>query len=85
MRARNRLAQNLAELRCRREQDEQRCRDQVIAESGGDLQAMADEILRYRCGLSLLAKGIDWMKSGAPFAMLPPGPLWKPKPEKVDA
>jgi hypothetical protein len=79
-----RQAQALAELRCRREQDEQRDRDQVVAEFGGNPQAMADEILRYRNGLSLLAKGIDWMKLGAPFAMLPPGPLWKPKPEQVD-
>ena len=74
---RDRLAQNLAELRCRREQDEQRDRDQVIAVFGGDHQAMADEILRYRRGLSLLGQGINWMKSGAPFAMLPPGPHWK--------
>jgi hypothetical protein len=85
MRARDRLALNLAELRHRREQDEQRDRDQVVAEFGGDPQAMADEILRLRHGMSLLAKGVDWVKSGAPFAMLPPGPLWKPKPEKADA
>ena len=78
MRARERLAQNFAELRCRREQDEQRDRDQVLAEFGGNLQAMADEILRYRRGLVQLADAIDLLQRGAPvFAILRPGPLWK--------
>jgi hypothetical protein len=45
---------------------------------------MADEILRLRHGLARLAETIDWMKNGAPFAMILPGPYWKPKPEEGD-
>ena len=42
-------------------------------------QAMADEILRLRHGLARLAEAINWMKAGAPFGMIRPGPYWKPK------
>jgi hypothetical protein len=45
---------------------------------------MADEILRLRHGLVQLADAVEWMKSGAPFAMIPPGPYWKPKVEEAD-
>jgi hypothetical protein len=78
MRARDQLAQNLAELPRRMAQERTQNQDRVIAEFDGNLRAMADEILRYRRGLSLLGQGIDWMKSGAPFALLPPGSHWKP-------
>jgi len=40
---------------------------------------MADEILRLRHGLARLAEAINWMKAGAPFGMIRPGPYWKPK------
>jgi hypothetical protein len=84
MRARERRAQEWAAFRRQRDFEEQQRRDQVLAEFGGDPQALAEEILRLRHGLSLLAKGIDWMKKSAPFAMIPPGPLWKPKSDGAD-
>jgi hypothetical protein len=41
---------------------------------------MAEEILRYRHGVAQLAGAVDLMQRGAPFfAILRPGPLWKPK------
>jgi hypothetical protein len=51
---------------------------------GGDPQAMADEVLRLRDGLAQLGKAVDWLKRGAPCIVIPPGPLWKPKPEETD-
>jgi hypothetical protein len=45
---------------------------------------MADEILRLRYGLAQLAEAINWMKLGAPFVMMPPGPYRKSKPEQAD-
>jgi hypothetical protein len=84
MRARDRLVQRRAEYSEEREREEERRRNQVLAEFGDDSWRMADEILRLRHGLAQLADAIGWMKSGAPFAMISPGPLWKPKPEETD-
>jgi hypothetical protein len=72
--ARERLTEALE----RRRQDEQRQREAVIAEFAGDPHAMAAAILRHRHGLAQVAEAIDWMKSGAPFAFIPPGVYWKP-------
>jgi hypothetical protein len=41
------------------------------------LHALADEILKYRRAVRLLAKAIGWADAGAPFGMLGPGPLWR--------
>jgi len=78
MRAYDRLAERRAE---ERERQQERQRDQVLAEFGDDSWRMADEILRLRHGLAQLAEAIDWMKKGAPFGMIRPGPYWKPKSE----
>ena len=43
------------------------------------LHALADEILRYRRALRLLATAIGWASTGAPFGIFPPGPLWHPR------
>ena len=61
------------------EQAEQQCRDQVLAEFGGDSRAMADEIVRLRNGLSLLAEAVDWVQKSAPVALVRPGPYWRPR------
>ena len=55
----------------------------MTVEFGGNPQAMADEILRLRYGLAQLAEA-NWMKLGAPFVMMPPGPYRKSKPEQAD-
>jgi hypothetical protein len=73
----------LVELRQQREQEEQRDRDQVVAEFGADPQRLADEILRHRHGLAQVAEAIEWMKKGAPFGMIRSGPYWKPKSEQA--
>ena len=53
----------------RRQREEEERRDRV----------MANEILRYREALRLLAKAIGWAEAGAPFGLFPPGPLWRPR------
>jgi hypothetical protein len=71
--------------RCRqREEEERQQRVMVITEfDAGDpdatMHAVADEILRYRLALRLLATAIGWADAGTPFALMPPGPLWRPK------
>jgi hypothetical protein len=77
------LAQRQAEHRQEREREEQWRRDQVLAEFGGNPWGMADEILRLRHGLAQLADAIEWMKKGAPFAMIPPGPYCEPEEADV--
>ena len=67
------LTQVFAAYRHQREQEEQRRRDQVVAEFGRDVRAMADVILRYRRALKQLADAIGWAQEGAPFAVIPPG------------
>jgi hypothetical protein len=50
------------------------------------LHALADEILKYRRAVRLLAEAIGWADAGAPFAIIPPGPHWRPRrtPEMLD-
>jgi hypothetical protein len=81
--ARERRAQHFAEFRQQRECEDQAGRDRVISEFNGDLQAMADEILRCRHDVAQVAEAIDWLQKGAPFAMLRPGPHRKPRPLPV--
>jgi hypothetical protein len=47
---------------------------------------MAAEILEYRRAVGLLAKAIGWADAGAPFALIAPGPHWRPRrtPEMSD-
>jgi hypothetical protein len=42
------------------------------------MHALADEILKYRRAVRLLAQAIGWAGAGAPFAIIPPGPYWRP-------
>jgi hypothetical protein len=55
----------------------------VLAEFGDDSWRMADEILRLRHGLAQLAEALEWMKKGAPFALIRPGPYWRPRAASV--
>jgi hypothetical protein len=73
-----------AEHRRQRDEDERRQRVMVITEfDAGDpeatLHALADEILKYRLALRLLAKAIGWADAGAPFGVVGPGPYWRPR------
>ena len=83
MRARDSLALRLADLPRRMAEEDRQNQDRVIVEFGGDPRAMADEILRLRHGLARLAEAISLMQQGAPFAMVRPGPHWKPKSEQA--
>jgi len=65
-----------------RDEEERRQRVTLITEfDAGDpeatMHAMADEILKYRRAVRLLAKAIGWADAGAPFALMPPGPRWR--------
>jgi hypothetical protein len=60
-----------------RKQEEQERLDQVVVEFQGDAHAMAKEILRYRRAGMQIADAVDWMRQGAPFAMIGPGPHWR--------
>jgi len=89
--ARKQQAEQWAEHRRQREEEDRRHRVMVITEfDAGDpeatLHALAGEILRYRQALWLLAEAIGWAKAGAPFALIAPGPLWRPRrtPEMLD-
>jgi hypothetical protein len=75
--ATERRAQHFAEFKREREKEDQARRDQVVAEFHGDLQAMATEILRLRRGVAQIADGIQWLRAGAPFGVLGPGPYWR--------
>jgi hypothetical protein len=83
-RAAERRAEQWAKLRRQHEEEERRQRVMVITEfDAGDpeatMHAMATEILEYRRALRLLAKAIGWAGAGAPFAIIPPGPYWRPR------
>jgi hypothetical protein len=56
-----------------------RCREFDTGNPEATLHAMAEEILRYREALRWLAAAVGWAKAGAPFAVLAPGPLWRPR------
>jgi hypothetical protein len=43
------------------------------------LHALADEIVKYRRAVRLLAKAIGWADTGAPFALIAPGRYWRPR------
>jgi hypothetical protein len=43
------------------------------------LHALADEILKYRRAVGLLAQAIGWADAGAPFALIAPGVRWRPR------
>jgi hypothetical protein len=43
------------------------------------MYALADEMLKYRRATRLLAKAIGWADAGAPFALIAPGPYWRPR------
>jgi hypothetical protein len=43
------------------------------------MHALADEILKYRRAVRLLAKAVGWADAGAPFMIIPPGPYWHPR------
>jgi hypothetical protein len=74
MRARDSLAQRLADLPRRMAEEDRQNQDRVIAEFGGDAAAMADEILRYRRVLKHLAQAVAWAAQGEPFGLIAPGP-----------
>jgi hypothetical protein len=80
--ARKHPAEQWAEHRRQREEEDRRQRVMVITEfDAGDpeatLHALADEILKYRHAVRLLAKAIGWADAGAPFALIAPGPHWR--------
>jgi hypothetical protein len=82
--ARKQLAEQWAERRRQRDEEERRRRVMVITEfDAGDpeatLHALADEILKYRRAVGLLAKAIGWADVGAPFAIISPGRYWRQK------
>jgi hypothetical protein len=79
MQARDRLAQNLADLPRRMAQEDRQNQDRVIAEFGGNPRAMADEILCLRRGLKLIAEAVGWAQRSAPFALIRSGPHWRPR------
>jgi hypothetical protein len=89
--ARKQRAEQWAEQRRQHEEEERRQRVIVITYfDAGDpeatLHALADEILKYRLAVRLLARAIGWADAGAPFGVVGPGPYWRPRhtPELPD-
>jgi len=48
-------------------------------DSEATMHALANQILEYRRALRLLAQAIGWAGAGAPFALIAPGPRWRPR------
>jgi hypothetical protein len=76
-------AEQWAEHR-RCEEEERQSRVMVVTEfDAGDpeatLRAFADEILKYRHAVKLLAEAIGWADAGAPFGLISPRPYWRPR------
>src|SRR5262249_35600566 len=72
--ARKQQAEQWAEHRRRRDEEGRQSRAMVITElDAGDpeatMHALANEILRYREALRLLAAAIGWADAGAPFGL----------------
>jgi hypothetical protein len=87
--ARKQLAEQWAENRRQRAEEERRQRVMVITEfAAGDpeatMHAMAAEILKYRRAVRLLAEAIGWASTGTPFGLFPPGPLRRPPRRTID-
>ena len=77
--ARKRRAEQWAEHRQQRDEEERRQRVMVITDfDAGDpeatMHALADEILKYRRALRLLADAVGWASAGAPFGLIAPRP-----------
>ena len=82
--AAERWAEQRAEHRRQREEEERQSRVMVITEfDTGDpeatMHALADEVLKYRRAVRLLAEAIGLTDAGAPFALIAPGPRWRPR------
>ena len=82
--ARKQLAEQWAEHRRQRDEEERRQRVMVVTEfdagaPDATMHALADEILKYRRAVRLLAKAVGLADAGAPFALIAPGPLWRPR------
>ena len=65
-------------------QERRQCEAVISEFTGTDteatLHAMAAEILEYRRAFLMLECAVAYAHSSAPFAVMGPGPLWKPKP-----
>jgi len=75
------IVEQVAEARRRHDEEERRQRVMVITEfDAGDpdatMHALAEEILRYRQALRLLATAIGWASTGAPFGLFPGGAVF---------
>ena len=82
--ARKQLAEQWAEHRRQRDEEDRQQRVMVITEfDAGDpeatMHALAAEILEYRRAMRLLVEAIGWAGAGAPFALIAPGPHWRPR------
>jgi hypothetical protein len=80
-------AERWAEHRRQCDEEDRRHRVMVITEfDAGDpeatLHALADEILKYRRALRLLATAIGWAGAGAPFVLIAAGPH-SPRPRRT--
>jgi hypothetical protein len=79
--ARKQQAEQLAENRRQREEEERQSSSPSSTPETPKRRciALADEILKYRRAVGLLAKAIGWADAGAPFALIAPGPHWRPR------
>ena len=66
------------DLKQRRDEENQALVDEVIAEFGGNADAMAQEILYWRSRMRQLVDVVGKIESEEPFAIIGAGPLWKP-------
>ena len=65
------------DLKQRRDEENQALVDEVIAEFGGNANAMAQEILYWRSRMRQLTEVVGKIQSEEPFAIVGAGPYWK--------
>jgi hypothetical protein len=60
----------------------ERERDCVIAEFDSDMRALADEVIYLRRVVDNVSEAVGLARAGAPFAVMGPGPHWRPGKER---
>jgi hypothetical protein len=72
------VAAAAAERRKQREQEDQAQVEATIAEFGGDVVRMAEEILYWRGRIKRIAEVVAKAQAKEPCFVLPPGRYWQP-------
>jgi hypothetical protein len=79
-----RRTKQLSEALARHREKREQRRDRVIAEFDSDLRALADEVIYLRRVVDNVSEAVGLARAGAPFAVMGPGPHWRPGKQRSD-